>query len=121
MKKEKFDKAKYDMNYRKEHKVQFNVDLNKFEMNSVNELLRITNTKKIDLLRKAIKRECEENNVLYFDRLANCDFCGKENYVAITQYSNSQTDKLICSDCANNIIKQLNGTTPNWYKKIVKD
>lgn len=116
MKEKKFDKTKYDINYHKEHKIKFVVNLNKFEMNSVNELLKVTNTKKSDFLRKAIRREWMENNILYFDRLANCDFCGKKDYVAITRYESLQTNKLICNDCANDIIKKLNGNIPNWYK-----
>ena len=45
-------KTKYDINYRKQHKVQFNVDINKSEMNSLNELLKTTNSKKSDFFEK---------------------------------------------------------------------
>lgn len=124
MEDKKTRKAKYDINYRKQHKVQFNVDINKSEMNSLNELLKITNTKKSDFLRKAIRQECKDNNVLYFDRLAKCDWCGKKDYVSITQYGTSHYNRLICSDCANDIIehhKALDGTTPSWYRSIDKD
>lgn len=119
MAEEKFNKSKYDINYRKNHKVQFNVDLNKSEMNSLKELLKTTNTKKADFLRKAIRKECKDNNILYFDRLANCDWCGKKDYVSITHYGTSHYNRLICSDCANDIIiyhKNLDGSEPSWYR-----
>lgn len=119
----KFNKSKYDMEYRKKHKVQFNVDLNKSEMNSLNEVLKITSTKKSDFLRKAIKKECEENNILYFGKLDNCDWCGKKDYVSVTQYGTSHYNRLICSYCANDIIeyhKTLDGSTPSWYTKAKK-
>lgn len=120
MAKEKFDKSKYDMALRKERKDQFNVDINKSENQSLKELLKVTNTKhKVDFLRRAIRRECQENNVLYFDRLANCDWCGKKDYVSITHYGTSHYTRLICSDCANDIVKYhktLDGSTPQWYR-----
>lgn len=117
---EKFNKSKYDIEYRKKHKVQFSVDLNKSEMQSLNEALKISKTRKSDFLRKAIMRECRENNVLYFDRYTTCDWCGKKDYVSITHYGTSHYNRLICSDCANNIIeyhKMLDGTTPSWYRQ----
>lgn len=119
MAEKKFNKSKYDIDYRKKHKVQFNVDLNKSEMDTLNTLLKTTNTKKSDFLRKAIRTECKENNILYFDRLAKCDWCGKKDYVSITHYGTSHYNRLICSDCANNIIeyhKTIDGTTPCWYR-----
>lgn len=115
-----FDKVKYDNEYRKKHKVQFNVDINKAEMQSLNELLKTLNIKKVDFLRKAIRQECETNNILYFDRLEKCDWCGQKDYVSITHYGTSHYNRLICSDCANKIIehhKSLDGTTPRWYRK----
>lgn len=120
MAEKKFNKSKYDIDYRKKHKVQFNVDLNKSEMETLNTLLKTTNTKKSDFLRKAIRIECKENNILYFDRLAKCDWCGKKDYVSITHYGTSHYNRLICSDCANDIIehhKAIDGTTPSWYRK----
>lgn len=47
MEDKKTRKTKYDINYRKQHKVQFNVDINKSEMNSLNELLKTTNSKNL--------------------------------------------------------------------------
>ena len=124
MEDKKTRKTKYDINYRKQHKVQFNVDINKSEMNSLNELLKTTNSKKSDFflknpLTKAIRQECKDNNILYFDRLAKCDWCGKKDYVSITQYGTSHYNRLICSDCANDIIeyhKTLDGSVPCWYR-----
>ena len=116
---EKSKKTKYDIEYRKKHKVQFNVDLNKEEMQSLNEALKASGTRKADFLRKAIRKECRENNILYFDRVANCDWCGKRDYVSITHYGTSHYNRLICSDCANDIIqhhKNMDGTTPSWYR-----
>lgn len=51
-----FDKAKYDLEYRKKHKVQFNVDLSKDENEKLNELLKKGNLKKAEFLRWAIKK-----------------------------------------------------------------
>ena len=45
----KFDKTKYDIDYRKKHKVQFNVDLNKEEMDSLKELLKVSDNEIIFL------------------------------------------------------------------------
>ena len=119
---EKSKKTKYDIEYRKKHKVQFNVDLNKEEMQSLNKALKISGTKKSDFLRKAIRKECKENNVLYFDRIAN--WCGKKDYVSITNYGTTHYNRLICSDCANDIMeyhKNLDGTSPLWYKSDEKE
>lgn len=49
-----FDKVKYDKEYRKEHKAQFNVDLNKEELDELNDLLKKSNLTKVDFIRKAI-------------------------------------------------------------------
>ncbi len=116
---EKFNKTQYDMEYRKKHKAQFNVDISKSEMESLNKLLKTTGIKKVDLLRKVIRQECKDNNILYFDRLAKCDWCGKRDYVSITQYGTTNYNRLICSGCANNIMeyhKNLDGSTPQWYR-----
>lgn len=50
-----FDKSKYDIDYRKEHKVQFNVDLNKDENEELTKLLQKHNLKKVDFIRWAMK------------------------------------------------------------------
>ncbi len=116
----KFDKTKYDIDYRKKHKVQFNVDLNKEEMDSLKELLKVTNTRKADFLRNAIRNECIKNNVLYFDRVSTCDWCGEKKYVSICQYGTSHYNRLICKDCAEATIehhKMLDGSTPYWYRE----
>jgi len=53
---EKFDKSKYDMNYRKIHKSQFNVDINKEEKEELDTLLSENMMTKTDFLREAIKK-----------------------------------------------------------------
>lgn len=53
---EKFDKTKYDMDYRKVHKSQFNVDLNKDEKDELDALLKESGMSKAEFLRKAIKQ-----------------------------------------------------------------
>lgn len=65
-------------------------------------------------------KECRENNILVFDRRANCDWCGKKDWVSVTHYGTSHYNRLICSDCANyitNYHKLIDGSTPSWYRK----
>lgn len=50
-----FDKAKYDIEYKKEHKAQFKVDLNKDEMEELNKLLEKHGLTKAQFLRTAIE------------------------------------------------------------------
>ena len=116
---EKFDKKQYDIDYRKKHKVQFNVDLNKEEMNSLQELLKVIDIKKVDFLRNAIRSECRKNNILYFDRVSACDWCGEKKDVSICHYGTSHYNRLVCKDCAENIVEHhrlLDGSTPSWYR-----
>lgn len=54
-KKEKFDKSKYDINYKKEHYSVFKVDIKKNEMIILNELLKKRNLTKSQFLRNAIE------------------------------------------------------------------
>ena len=49
-----FDKSKYDVEYRKKHKAQFNVDLNKDEMIELEELLAKHKLTKVQFIRWAI-------------------------------------------------------------------
>lgn len=53
---EKFDKIKYDMDYRKKHKSQFNVDINKDEKDEIDKLLKSNGMTKTEFLRNAIKK-----------------------------------------------------------------
>lgn len=53
---EKFDKTKYDMNYRKSHKAQFNVDINKNEKEELDTLLSENMMTKTEFLRNAINQ-----------------------------------------------------------------
>lgn len=57
---EKFNKKEYDINYRKKHKKQFNVDLNIEEYEELEELLKKKNMAKVDLVRYAIKKLNQE-------------------------------------------------------------
>ncbi len=59
-----FDKSKYDVEYRKKHKVQFNVDLNKDEMVELEKLLAKHKLSKVQFVRWSIdklKQEKAEN------------------------------------------------------------
>lgn len=59
---EKFNQTKYIMEYRKQHKAQFNVDLNKSEKEELDILLKEKNLTKADFIRLAI--EALKNNSL---------------------------------------------------------
>ena len=52
---EKFNQTKYVMDYRKQHKAQFNVDLNKSEKEELDILLKDNNLTKAEFIRLAIK------------------------------------------------------------------
>lgn len=109
--------SEYITQYRKLHKAQFNIDLNKSEMESVKMLLEKTNMKKVELFRKLVKEECRNNNILYFDKFNVCDWCSNETYTATTYY-NSTNEKHICPNCASNIEKEHANnkqTPPIWY------
>lgn len=66
---EKFDKTKYDMDYRKVHKSQFNVDLNKDEKDELDALLKESKMSKAEFLRKAIKQLRGVKNVKTVDEI----------------------------------------------------
>ena len=51
---DKFDKAQYDVEYKKKFLSQFKVDLRKEEMEELNQLLEKFNLTKADFLRNAI-------------------------------------------------------------------
>ena len=51
---DKFDKAQYDVEYKKKFLSQFKVDLRKEEMEELNQLLEKLNLTKADFLRNAI-------------------------------------------------------------------
>ena len=68
MKNEKFDKAKYDNNYRKTHKKQFNIDLNIDEYEELEELLKKYNLTKVNFVRKSMKI-LKEDNMKFVDDL----------------------------------------------------
>ena len=55
MQEKKFDKKKYDIEYRKKHKLRFVVDLNINEMYELNDLLKDKNLTKVQFLRNAIE------------------------------------------------------------------
>ena len=52
---EKFNQTKYVMDYRKQHKARFNVDLNKSEKEELDILLKDNNLTKAEFIRLAIK------------------------------------------------------------------
>ena len=52
---EKFNKSKYDMDYRKNHKKQFNIDLNIDEYEELEELLKKHNLTKVNFVRKSME------------------------------------------------------------------
>lgn len=58
---EKFNKVKYDNEYRKKHKKAFNTDLNIDEYEEMQKLLEKHNMTKVNLVRYAIKKLKEEN------------------------------------------------------------
>lgn len=51
----KFDKKKYDIEYKKSHKCQFKVDLNPDEMGTLNELLKKLGMTKVQFVREALE------------------------------------------------------------------
>ena len=57
-----FDKIKYNMEYRKKHKKQFNVDLNADEHEEITNFLKSKNITKVKFVRDAFKelKEKEE-------------------------------------------------------------
>lgn len=55
IKKEKFDKRKYDYNYRLEHYKEFRCYLDKSEFDVLNDLLKTKKMSKSDFIRKAIE------------------------------------------------------------------
>lgn len=55
MQAKKFDKNKYDYNYRLEHYKEFRCYLSKDEFNLLNELLKQNKISKSDFVRKALK------------------------------------------------------------------
>lgn len=70
---EKFDKTKYDMDYRKKHKSQFNVDINKEEKDEIDALLKNNGMTKTDFLRNAIRKYKSETTsirvYIYMDKI----------------------------------------------------
>ena len=60
-----FNQTKYIQEYRKQHKAQFCVDLNKEEMEILNQLLKVTGQTKVGFLRDALERECKKHNIPY--------------------------------------------------------
>jgi hypothetical protein len=50
-----FDQKKYIQEYRKEHKKQFNVDLNKDEYEELVKLLKEKDMTKVEFIRKSIE------------------------------------------------------------------
>ncbi len=52
---EKFNQTKYVVEYRKQHKAQFNVDLNKIEKDELDSLLKEKNLTKVEFIRLAIE------------------------------------------------------------------
>lgn len=50
-----FNQNKYIQEYRKEHKKQFNVDLNKEEWEELNKLLKEKGITKVEFVRKGIE------------------------------------------------------------------
>lgn len=69
----KFDKIKYDMDYRKKHKSQFNVDINKEEKDEIDALLKNNGITKADFLRNAIRKYKSETTsirvYIYMDKI----------------------------------------------------
>ena len=50
-----FDKAKYDIDYKKEHKKQFKVELNKEEAEELEKLLKAHGLSKVQFVRNAME------------------------------------------------------------------
>lgn len=51
----KFNQTKYVVEYRKKHKAQFNVDLNKSEKDELDSILKENNLTKVEFIRLAIE------------------------------------------------------------------
>ena len=60
MEKEKFNQTKYINDYRKKFKSRFSTDINKLEMEELEELLKKHNLSKASFVRYAIKKLKEE-------------------------------------------------------------
>lgn len=80
---EKFDKTKYDMDYRKVHKSQFNVDLNKDEKDELDALLKESGMSKAEFLRKAIKQLRGGKNMKTVDEIM--DYIARNKVFAESQ------------------------------------
>lgn len=62
----------------------------------------------------------KSGNQLNFDRVTECDWCGRKCEVSITHYGTSWYTRLICRDCANNVIerhKLLGLEEPEWFRE----
>ena len=62
---DKVKKMQYDMEYRKKHKVQFNVDLNKEDNAVLAKILETLEITKAEFLRNAIKETAEKNGIKF--------------------------------------------------------
>lgn len=62
---DKVKKMKYDMEYRKKHKVQFNVDLNREDNAVLAKILETLEITKAEFLRNAIKEAAEKNGIKF--------------------------------------------------------
>lgn len=89
----KFDKIKYDMDYRKKHKSQFNVDINKEEKDEIDALLKNNGITKADFLRNAIRKYKSETTsirvYIYMDKIVfTKDDENSEEYMTEAFYIN---------------------------------
>ena len=89
----KFDKIKYDMDYRKKHKSQFNVDINKEEKEEIEALLKNNGITKADFLRNAIRKYKSETTsirvYIYMDKIVfTKDDENSEEYMTEAFYIN---------------------------------
>ena len=40
---------------------------------------------------------------LKFDRVCECDWCGLEKLVSVTKYASTNSNRLVCEECAKDI------------------
>lgn len=99
---EKFNKKEYDINYKKEHKAQFKVDLNKNEKIDLDLMLKKFNISQADFLRNAIREfkiKTKNDNDIARIKFIKQDMNG--NY--IFKYIDKNCEEIVDHNYINNI------------------
>lgn len=98
----KFNKREYDVSYKKEHKAQFKVDLNKNEKINLDLILKEYNISQADFLRNAIREfKIKTKNDNDVERIKFIKKDIKGNY--IFKYMNKNQEEVVDHTYLNNI------------------